>query len=537
MPWFPVAGNHDIYFRGQNRPVGENAPLYEKHFGPLWYWFQHKGSAFVVLFSDEGNGTTDPKDFTAPDQQQFSPAQLAWLTETLKQTAGLKHTFVFLHHPRWVAETYPGAQWDSVHQLLKVPGNVRAVFAGHVHRLRHDGTRDGIQYITLGTTGGSMPGHYPNAGYLHHMNLVTVRPEGIKVAVLPVGQVMDPGQFTPDFIAEINRLRDTDFQLTPSPITLDETGLGAGLLEYTITNPVAHPIEVTVQPAGSLNEWLPSTDHLQVILQPQETRRGSFSLIRTRRGFDQGFTIPAIEFTTELLLPGLRVPLPPRRITLPVTLKTLAPAFFTETPNRFLTLDGASAIRVELGAKSLPQGPFTVEAWVRPSVADTSGDLVSKAEQSEYALNLANNVPGFHAHLGGKYESAIATDPIPTNAWTHLAGVYDGEKMMLFVNGKPAASRPAAGKRATNPLPLFIGANPDAKSKPTQFYTGALDEIRLSPTARYTAAFTPEKKFQSDPQTLLLFPCDALLGPFLPSNSLPPRNGVAEGKPVLAGDN
>jgi len=534
MPWFPVAGNHDVYARGANLEVGEHEPLYEKHFGPLWYWFQHKGSAFIVLYSDEGNGTITPKDYTSPDQQNFSPAQLTWLESTLKETSTLKHAFVFLHHPRWVSESYPGAKWDQVHQLLKASQNVRAVFAGHVHRLRYDGNRDGIQYITLGTTGGSMPGTYPHAGYLHHMNLVTVRPEGIKVGIVPVGQVMDPKEFTPEYIAEIERLRDTEFQISPSPITLDETGLGAGLLEFSITNPASHPIEVTVQPAGALKEWIPSTDHLTVSLASGQTHQGSFSLIRTRRGFEEGFTVPAVEFNLDLLLPGLRVPLPPRRITLPVALKSLNETFFTSATNHSISLNGQQAVRVEMGAKTLPQGPFTVEAWVRPAAENGSGDLVSKAEQSEFALNLASNVPGFHVYLGGKYESAIATAPIPAGQWTHVAGVYDGTAMTLYVNGKAAANRSASGKRSTNPLPLFLGANPDAKSKPVQFFTGAMDEVRLSSTARYTSPFTPAKQHATDADTVLLFPCDALVGPFLPSHTATAAYGLAESSATLS---
>lgn len=41
-PWFPVAGNHDIYWRGGQRPDGHHEANYEEHFGPLWYSFDHK---------------------------------------------------------------------------------------------------------------------------------------------------------------------------------------------------------------------------------------------------------------------------------------------------------------------------------------------------------------------------------------------------------------------------------------------------------------------------------------------------------------
>ncbi|MDA7877864.1 hypothetical protein N9A89_07350 [Akkermansiaceae bacterium] len=39
-PWFPVAGNHDIYWRGADqskKPEGEMETAYEINFGPLWY--------------------------------------------------------------------------------------------------------------------------------------------------------------------------------------------------------------------------------------------------------------------------------------------------------------------------------------------------------------------------------------------------------------------------------------------------------------------------------------------------------------------
>ncbi|MHC4932295.1 MAG: metallophosphoesterase family protein [Planctomycetota bacterium] len=72
-PWYPVAGNHDVYGGRKNRKEG-NVALYKKHFGPLWYSFDYKWAHFVVLFSDEQLSFSNPAK-----TQNVGPEQLAWL--------------------------------------------------------------------------------------------------------------------------------------------------------------------------------------------------------------------------------------------------------------------------------------------------------------------------------------------------------------------------------------------------------------------------------------------------------------------------
>src|SRR5690606_27770845 len=151
MPWFPVAGNHDIYWRGDQKPAFEHEGNYETTFGPLWYAVQHKQCWFVVLYSDEGNPQTGEKNFHKPDCQRISAQQFEWLEATLKQAKSGRHVFVFLHHPRWLKQY--GDDWQKVHKLLADTGNVRAVFAGHIHHMRYGGVRDGIDYYTVASVG------------------------------------------------------------------------------------------------------------------------------------------------------------------------------------------------------------------------------------------------------------------------------------------------------------------------------------------------------------------------------------------------
>lgn len=200
-PWYPTPGNHDVYGgrAAATMPKGQHEKEYEEHFGPLWYAFEHKNHWFVVLFTDEGNPETGQKDFNSLECQKMSEAQFTWLKSVLKKAAGAEGVFVFQHHPRWLGGNY-GNDWENrVHTALVEAGNVKAVFAGHIHRMRYD-TKDGIDYVVLATTGGSISQPNAEAGLLHEIHHVSVRRgEKLAITAIPVATTIDVYQLTEEY--------------------------------------------------------------------------------------------------------------------------------------------------------------------------------------------------------------------------------------------------------------------------------------------------------------------------------------------------
>jgi UDP-2,3-diacylglucosamine pyrophosphatase LpxH len=191
--WFPTAGNHDVYGGKYKKELGkgEHDKDYETYFAPFWYAFEYKNYWFIVLFTDEGNPETGAKNFRKPECQIMSDAQFNWLKSILKKAKKADGVFVFQHHPRWFGNNY-GDDWDKVHAEFVKAGNVKAVFAGHIHKLTYN-EKDNIQYYTLATTGGNLKaGGKPNDGYIHEIHHVSVRKNAPpKITAFPVNTTID----------------------------------------------------------------------------------------------------------------------------------------------------------------------------------------------------------------------------------------------------------------------------------------------------------------------------------------------------------
>lgn len=529
-PWFPVAGNHDIYWRGPDpakKPVDEMESAYEMHFGPLWYAFEHKNSWFIVLYSDEGNPETGEKTFSKPEAQKMSPEQFKWLDQTLTKAKGAEHVFLFLHHPRWLGGGY-GDDWDRVHQRLTKAGNVSAVFAGHIHRMHYDGPRDGIEYVTLATTGGGQSGAIPEAGYLHHYDIVTVRKDRLSLAAVPVGEVMDVREIDSELIAAVNAVKSSPVRISPA-LPMRKMEGGQQKVTVTLNNPTARPVTAVLSHGSPGPAFTCRPDHQHTTLKPGEAKDFTFHLSWSESATRDTFVMPKFHLDAEYLAKGFSYEIPRRTLPLPLD--------FQLEPRDDLR-NGAARFNGTNQALAIPSNRFKIEKdltlecrFKADSFSERTG-LVTKTENSGYGLFVNDGRPHFSIFIGGSYLNAIASTPcLKPGTWHHLAGVYDGKQARLYLDGDLIAFADRPGPLKDNRLPLVIGGDVDGRGQATSHFAGLIDSVRLTPRALYhgpTMQAAPGVK-----DALLDFALDEHIGPWHPDASPSKAHAMGTGSVMI----
>lgn len=523
MPWYPVAGNHDVYAR-PNLPGG-HTNLYKQHFAPLYYSFNHKFAHFIVLFSDESLAFSDPSK-----NQNMSPEQLDWLKTDLASTKA-ERVFVFLHHPRWLQQ-YEGSNWPQVHQLFVDDARPTTVIAGHIHAIRDDGRSDNVQYLTLGTVGGH-PERELSHSSINHVTLVHVRHDRESVVHIPMDSVRPASDFPgweSDEIMALNRAAWVDLA---GRTRIASAAGEKSTLTLTLTNPTTKTLE-TGFAIDAPKGWELAPSDGRATLAPGQSVRWDIQATAPALGD----TRPEVVARVRALYPLTMGQTETVSLRLPVQVDPAVGAVLHDhthaTPNGVLSLDGRSALKITPPARP---DQFTLEAWVKGSAPKGRQGLICNTESSGFGIFWSDDadgstLPAGYSHTGSDYVAAHADQPWDWARWTHLALVKDATHLRLFINGRQTDAQPADAVRHNN-LPLFVGADTDANANPTAFWPGLIDELRFSSVARYSENFSPARRHEADPDTLVLMHFDDDLGIVFPDASGRESHAWAHGSPSI----
>jgi hypothetical protein len=162
--------------------------------------------------------------------------------------------------------------------------------------------------------------------------------------------------------------------------------------------------------------------------------------------------------------------------------------------NRVLRLDGQTAFLQVPDSKSLHSftNAITIEVWFKATAFPAEdGDVYSfvrknieEGRENFYLrLCIIRGKPCVQFNPGGTVGTLQVPYEFAADRWYHLAGVYNGLMMAIFVNGEAAKGQFAVGQMRIDDSDLMIGKGDPTWSSGEHFH-GDLDEIRLWNVAR-----------------------------------------------------
>ncbi len=145
---------------------------------------------------------------------------------------------------------------------------------------------------------------------------------------------------------------------------------------------------------------------------------------------------------------------------------------------------------------------ITVSAWIKVNEFNRNWQaIVAKGDR---AWRLQRNVGESTLEFacsglvvpGSDWGPIYGTTDVNDGHWHHVAGVYDEEKLYLYIDGSLDASAEAPGNIRVNDEPVYIGEN---SQTPNRFWNGLIDDVRI-----YSYALSAEEISEIAQNALLL---------------------------------
>ena len=125
---------------------------------------------------------------------------------------------------------------------------------------------------------------------------------------------------------------------------------------------------------------------------------------------------------------------------------------------------------------------ITVAAWTKVNAFDKSWQAIVTKGDNSWRLQRDQETDGLEFACSGatvphsRWGDVHGTVNVNDGQWRHTVGVYDGDKLYLYVDGALDASVAATGKINLNDYPVLIGEN---AQMPGRFWNGLIDDVRI----------------------------------------------------------
>ncbi|MDO9041627.1 MAG: LamG-like jellyroll fold domain-containing protein [Desulfocapsaceae bacterium] len=165
-------------------------------------------------------------------------------------------------------------------------------------------------------------------------------------------------------------------------------------------------------------------------------------------------------------------------------------AQFTLASNSFIAATSSTELKTF--------SALTVEAWIKPDVAREWALIMGKQLNPSdgnpwYSYRLCKSNSGTFPDTvnfniapvtAGGEVGVTSTTVVQNNTWTHVAGVYDGATMKIYINGNLENTVAQTGDLKESDLAMYIGKAPWTNYNN---FNGQMDELRVWNVARTQA--------------------------------------------------
>jgi len=132
---------------------------------------------------------------------------------------------------------------------------------------------------------------------------------------------------------------------------------------------------------------------------------------------------------------------------------------------------------------------ITMMAWAKPGPNLTADwrTIVGKSPTNvlgnntfSYDIRTDNSgVLRFSLNIGGVWQYILGPTLVE-DTWYHIAGTYDGQEMILYVDGEPVGTTQTSGKINVTLDPVCVGNLVNAAGgSQNEYWSGVIDEVRI----------------------------------------------------------